>query len=212
MNDPTNLKEVHTVTGCMMDLWRFILQSSKRCIPFFQVIKNASKTSKINWIKHCQRRLSELKSFLSTPPILGKALSHVPLRVYLLASDVTIVTVLIKRVNGVKTPVYYISHRLHDAETRYPRVDKLVFSLVLASLKLRHYFQDWEIHVTTNQDLKRILHKLDIIGRLVFWTIILSQFYIEYRPRTVMKAQVFSDFVAECPFSTPQVESIESRR
>ncbi|XP_074328176.1 uncharacterized protein LOC141666089 [Apium graveolens] len=37
-------------------------------------------------------------------------------------------------------------------------------------------------------------------GRLAAWTIELSQFYIEYKPRTAIKAQVLSDFVAECQF------------
>ncbi|XP_074376873.1 uncharacterized protein LOC141718391 [Apium graveolens] len=37
-------------------------------------------------------------------------------------------------------------------------------------------------------------------GRLAAWTIELSQFYIEYKPRTAINAQVLSDFVAECQF------------
>ncbi|XP_074324197.1 uncharacterized protein LOC141661114 [Apium graveolens] len=37
-------------------------------------------------------------------------------------------------------------------------------------------------------------------GRLAAWTIELIQFYIEYKPRTAIKAQVLSDFVAECQF------------
>ncbi|XP_074347099.1 uncharacterized protein LOC141685922 [Apium graveolens] len=39
-------------------------------------------------------------------------------------------------------------------------------------------------------------------GRLAAWTIELSQFYIEYKPRTAIRAQVLSDFVAECQFKT----------
>ncbi|XP_074364304.1 uncharacterized protein LOC141705125 [Apium graveolens] len=50
--------------------------------------------------------------------------------------------------------------------------------------------------------LKRILHKPDITRRLAAWTIELSQFYIEYKPRTAIKAQVLSNFVAECQFKS----------
>ncbi|XP_074376621.1 uncharacterized protein LOC141718139 [Apium graveolens] len=37
-------------------------------------------------------------------------------------------------------------------------------------------------------------------GRLATWTIKLSQFYIEYKPRAAIKAQALSDFVAEYQF------------
>ncbi|XP_074347232.1 uncharacterized protein LOC141686070 [Apium graveolens] len=40
------------------------------------------------------------------------------------------------------------------------------------------------------------------MGRLAAWTIELNQFYIEYKPRTTIKAQVLSDFVVEYQFKT----------
>lgn len=49
MKDPTNLKEVQVLTRYITTLRRFIRQSSKRCIPFFQVINATSKHSKIDW-------------------------------------------------------------------------------------------------------------------------------------------------------------------
>lgn len=125
------------------------------------------------------------------------------LKVYLSASDNAVAAVLVKTTEGIESPVYYASHSLKDAENRYPQVEKLVFSLVVASRKLRHYFQGREIHVVTNQPLKRILHKPKMSGRLAAWTIELSQFSITYVPRTAIKAQVLSDFVAECQFATP---------
>ncbi|XP_074346711.1 uncharacterized protein LOC141685516 [Apium graveolens] len=49
----------------------------------------------------------------------------------------------------------------------------------------------------TDQPLKRILHKPDMTGRLAAWTVELSQFHIEYLPRSAMKSQILSDFVVE---------------
>lgn len=42
-------------------------------------------------------------------------------------------------------------------------------------------------------------------GRLVAWTIELSQFHIEFIPRSAIKAQALSDFVAECQFSPTSI-------
>ncbi|XP_074324116.1 uncharacterized protein LOC141661034 [Apium graveolens] len=41
-------------------------------------------------------------------------------------------------------------------------------------------------------------------GRFVAWTNELSQFFIEYKPRTSIKAQVPSDFVAEYQYTSKQ--------
>ncbi|XP_074321914.1 uncharacterized protein LOC141659079 [Apium graveolens] len=161
-------------------------------------MKKASKSSQFEWSEDCEKNFTELKIFLTNPPVLTRPLTIEPLRVYLSASDETVAAVLVRVDEGKDIPVYYISHSLRDAEIRYPQVEKLVYALVVAIRKLRHYFQAREIHVLTNLPLKRIMHKPDITGRLAAWTIELSQFYIEYKPRTAIKAQVLSDFVAEC--------------
>ena len=41
------------------------------------------------------------------------------------------------------------------------------------------------------------MNKSESIGRMVQWTVELSQFDIKYHPRTTIKAQVLADFVAE---------------
>ncbi|XP_074336638.1 uncharacterized protein LOC141673802 [Apium graveolens] len=163
-------------------------------------MKKASKSSHFEWSDECEKNFSKLKAFLTNPPILTRPLPGEPLKVYLSASNKTVAAVLVRADEGKEIPVYYISHSLRDAEVRYPQVEKLVYALVFASRKLRHYFQAREIHVLTNQPLKRILHKPDMTGRLAAWTIELSQFYIEYKPRAAIKAQVLSDFIAECQF------------
>ncbi|XP_074329165.1 uncharacterized protein LOC141666851 isoform X1 [Apium graveolens] len=202
MDKPRSIKDLQKLTGCLAALRRFIPQSSKRCLPFFSAMKKASKSSQFEWNEDCEKNFTELKIFLTNPPVLTRPLTGEPLRVYLSASDETVAAVLVRVDEGKDIPVYYISHSLRDAETRYPQVEKLVYALVVASRKLRHYFQAREIHVLTNLPLKRILHKPDITGRLAAWTIELSQFYIEYKPRMAIKAQVLSDFVAECQFKS----------
>ena len=114
--------------------------------------------------------------------------------------------VLIQEEGGLQQPIYYVSQVLKDAETRYPSVEKFAYALVVASRKLRLYFQGRDIKVITNQPLRKILHKPDLSGRLLNWAVELSQFNIEYEPRKAIKAQALSDFIVECSFGNQEHE------
>lgn len=100
----------------------------------------------------------------------------------------------------VQQPVYYVSYSLRDAETRYPNLEKLTYSFVVTSRKLRQYFQGI---VLTDQPLRRILDKPNLSKRLVAWAIELGQFYIDYRLWTTIKAQALTDFVTGYSFDEP---------
>ena len=64
-------------------------------------------------------------------------------------------------------------------------------------MKLRHYFQAHPIIVLTDQPLKHILQQPDTSGRLLKWSIELSEFHIEYQPRMATKVQAFANFITE---------------
>ena len=49
----------------------------------------------------------------------------------------------------VQCPIYFVSSLLQGARLRYSAVQKLLFGLLMASRKLRHYFQAHEITVVT---------------------------------------------------------------
>jgi ribonuclease HI len=43
-------------------------------------------------------------------------------------------------VRTIQKPVYYVSEVLHEAKTRYLETHKLLYAVLVASRKLRHYF------------------------------------------------------------------------
>ena len=49
------------------------------------------------------------------------------------------------------------------------------------------------------------MNRLEAAGRMVQWVIELSQFDIEYLPRTAIKAQALADFIAE--FTLPDEDN-----
>ncbi|XP_070042763.1 uncharacterized protein [Nicotiana tomentosiformis] len=72
----------------------------------------------------------------------------------------------------------------------------MALALVVAARKLRPYFLCHPIVVVTTFPLWNILHKPELSGRLAKWAVEMSEFDIEYRPRTAIKSQVLVDFVA----------------
>jgi len=93
--------------------------------------------------------------------------------------------------------VYYANQAFQGAEAKYPRIKKIAFTLIVASCKLQPYFQANPILVMTDQPIKKSMSKPEVAGRMVQWTIELSQFDIEYHPRTNIKAQALTDFIAK---------------
>ena len=53
----------------------------------------------------------------------------------------------------VQLPIYYTSQALRGAEERYPPMEKLAYALIMASRKLRPYFQAHSIVVQMDKPL-----------------------------------------------------------
>ncbi|XP_075645687.1 uncharacterized protein LOC142616793 [Castanea sativa] len=76
-------------------------------------------------------------------------------------------------------------------------MEKLAFALIMASRKLRHYFQAHIINVLTDHPVKKAMNKSEVAGRLIQWVVELSEFDVRYLPRSVIKAQALADFIME---------------
>ncbi|XP_070026640.1 uncharacterized protein [Nicotiana sylvestris] len=163
----------------------------------FDVSSALKKQNQFEWSEECQQALKNLKSYLSNPPLLAKPKDREKLLVYLVVSEVAGSAVLVQEDQGKQSPIYYVGKSLLDAETRYPHLEKLALALIMASRKLRPYFQCHLISVVTAYPLRNILHKQELSGRLAKWAIELSEFDILYQPRTAIKSQVLADFVAD---------------
>lgn len=109
----------------------------------------------LQWNEECVDALRKLKEYLSSPPLLVKADSGECLLVYLAVSEVVVSAVLVCETKGTQSPIYYISKTLIDVETRYPHFEKLVLALVVASRKLRPYFQYHPIKSGNDLPLER---------------------------------------------------------
>jgi len=106
-------------------------------------------------------------------------------------------TVLVMEKVKEQIPVYYISHVLAGAEMNYSLISKFPNTLVLASRKLRPYFDAHKVVVLTDQLLTNILQKLDASRRLLKCVVELSQNEFNFEARRATKTQAFANFLAK---------------
>ena len=106
-----------------------------------------------------------------------------------LAVSLTIVSSMLVREEGtVQRPIYYTSKLVKDAETRYTRIEKIILALLTSAQRLCPYFQAHTIAVLTDLPLRQILSKLELSGHLVKWSVELSEFNLQYCPRSAIKS------------------------
>ena len=101
---------------------------------------------------------------------------------------------------GVQTihrPVYYISVVLHEAKTRYLETHKLLYAVLVASRKLRHYFQAHRVVAVTSFPLRAILYNSNATCNIAKWAAELAEFQLDFQPRHAVKRQVLADFIVE---------------
>ena len=112
----------------------------------------------------------------------------------------------------MQRPIYYTSKALRGVEGRYPLIEKLAFTLIIASRKLRHYFQTHVINVMTVHPLKKAMNRLEAAGRLIQWAVELREFDIRYQPRNAIKAQALADYIAEFTSSYDDLNEVENSK
>ena len=138
-----------------------------------------------------------MKKYLSSPPLLSPSVLGEELYLYIAVSQAAVSAALVRDEGGSQRLVYFISRAFQGAEERYPRMEKLAFALITAARKLKPYFQAHTIVVLTDQPLKRAMSSPEAVGRMALWAIELSEFDVQYRPRTAIKGQIVADFIAE---------------
>ena len=111
--------------------------------------------------------LSGLNKHLGRPLLLSKLIKGEKLYLYLVVSKEVVSATLIREEDKVQWPVYYVSKRILDVETKYLELEKLALALVIASRKLRPYFHTHTIEVLTSYPLRQVLQKPEASGRLL---------------------------------------------
>ena len=93
MPSPKKHKDVQSLTGRMAALSRFILKSTDKCVPFFNLLRG---NKKFEWTEECEVAFQAIKKHMTTPPILSKPEDGESLILYLATTEHAISSVLVR--------------------------------------------------------------------------------------------------------------------
>jgi hypothetical protein len=195
-----DLKGVQKVLGCLAALSRFTSRLGEKGLPLYRLLK---KHERFSWTTEAQEALDKLKATLAHAPILTPPQDGEPLYLYITATNQVVCTVImVERTEEghalpVQRPVYYISEVLSETKATYPQIQKLLYAVVLARRKLRHYFEAHPVTVVSSFPLGEIIRNPDAAGRIAKWSVELMGKTLAYAPHKTIKSQILADFITE---------------
>jgi hypothetical protein len=192
-----DLNGVQKVLGCLVALSRFISRLGEKGLPLYRLLKKHERFSKT---VEAQEALDKPKATLAHAPILTLPQGSKPLYLYVAAT--TQVVSAGRTYGGRVHPTDSKAGLLHQRgavrnQVVYPQIQKLLYVVVLARRKLRHYFEAHPVTVVSSFLLGEIIHNSDAADRIAKWSVELMGETLAYAPRKVIKSQILADFVVE---------------
>jgi hypothetical protein len=155
------------------------------------------------WTAEAQEALDKLKQVLTKAPILVPPVESESLLLYItVTTQVVSAALVVEREEAghalkVQRPVYFISEVLANSKTCYPQIQKLLYAVLIARRKLRHYFESHPVMVVSSFPLSEVIQNRDAMGRITKWALELMGEGITYTPRAAIKSQALADFIAK---------------
>ncbi|XP_060071985.1 uncharacterized protein LOC132551825 [Ylistrum balloti] len=193
MAAPTNVREVRGFIGCTSYYRRFIPNFSYIAEPLIALTR---KYAKFKWTQECEKAFIYLKDSLTAIPYLAYPDINQPYILYTDASDRCIGACLTQSAIGEKAflpniknerPIYFLSHKLSDTQTRWSTIEKEAYAIHYALQKLDHYLHNAEFVIRTDhKPLKYILDSPMQNRKIQLWALSLSGYNcrVEYIPGT----------------------------
>jgi hypothetical protein len=210
MPPPQSTRDVQRLTGRLAALNRFISKSVERSLPFLKTLLGAKDFA---WgpeqaaaFESLKQHLSDLATLISLDPLL-------PLLLYIAASPCAVSAALVqeqdKEGKSRQCLVYYVSEVLTASKCNMTELEKISYTVVMASRKLRHYFEAFKVWVTSDSGLGELFKNPEASTRIAKWAAKLSGYHITFEPRIAIKSQVLVDFIVDWTGSAWPQESSE---
>lgn len=175
---PSTVKEIQSFLGFINFYRRFIRDFSKIAIPLVALTK---KNVVFLWTNKCTDAFNELKSLVTTAPILRAVNPLLPFVLHTDASDFALGAVLSQQCPDSNSPhpVAFYSRKLLPAECNYTIHDKELLSIVASFQHWRHYLCGSPHIIDVLSDHKNLVFFKDsrfLRPRHARWNLLLSEF------------------------------------
>jgi hypothetical protein len=160
------------------------------------------KSAKVfQWGPSQQKAFEELKQYLIELTTLTPPSPGTPLLLYVAASHATVSAALVQENQDGQAKkqvhVYFVSEVLSSSKKNYTKLEKVLYAVLMASRKLRHYFQTYHIMVPSSQPLKDIMRNREATERVGKCAAELNEFTIDYIHRSSIQSQALAYFIAD---------------
>jgi hypothetical protein len=133
-----------------------------------------------------------VKAILDRLDNSNSTFARAPLLLYVAASHSAVSVTLVqeKQDGQVKkqAPVYFVSEVISISKKKSTELEKVLYAVLMASRKLRHYFQAYHIIVPSSQPLKDIMRNREATRRIEKWAAALNEFSIDYVHRSSIQS------------------------
>lgn len=196
---PINLTELRSFLGLVQFFRRFIPNFSARAAPLSAFLQKRSGVR--SWDESAQAAFGDLKSALTTAPILVPPDWARPFRVHIDASQHALGATLTQLDDeGRDRVLAYSSKKLTQAEQNYTANERELLALVWALRRFRSYLEGSTFDVLTdNQVVKNFLTKKSLNRREARWLDTLASFNIREITLVRGKIHVLGDSVSRIP-------------
>jgi hypothetical protein len=146
MAPPQSTKDIQRLIGRLATLNRFIFRSVERSLPFLKTLRGAKE---FVWGPDQGAAFESLKQHLSDLVTLTSPDPTLPLLLYNMASHSAFSAVLVqeKEKNGKaqQCPMHFVSEVLTSSKCNMTELEKISYTVIMASRKLRHYFEAYKV-------------------------------------------------------------------
>ena len=182
---PQSVRDVRSFIGMCSYYRRFIPKFSSIAEPLIELTR---KYARFKWTEGCQLAFDSLKNSLIGASVLAYPDLNKPYNLYTDASNFAIGACLTQthfdqdEGRDVERPIYFLSHKLSDTQSRWSTIEKEAFAIFYALQKLDHYLHNSTFVIYCDHKPLEYLFKSPIQNKKIqLWALSISAYDCQIR-------------------------------